>query len=214
MSKIIPAILERNLNTIQEKLISIAAFSKNVQIDVCDGKFVDNNTYIFDGKEELEAWDKLDYEFDFMVDDVEKHFAIAAEIGASKIVTHHREFDAGLLGRLLKIKMEKEIEWGIVFYGPYTKENFDKFDQYADYFQIMGIKNVGKQGQIFDRDTIEKIKTLREMTEKIIQIDGGMNDESVRACFLAGADNFVVGSYLDRALDKISTYRELNSIVK
>lgn len=214
MSKIIPAILEKDIHVIQEKLSSIASFSNSVQIDVCDGMFVENKTYLFTGKEELNGWDTLDFEFDLMVEDIEKYFAICTEIGASKIVTHHREIDDRVLDRIMKIKLEKEIEWGIVYYGDYTKDIFYKLDQYADYFQIMGIKNVGIQGQNFNKSTVDRIKTLRDLTEKTIQIDGGMNDESIRGCFLAGANNFVVGSYLDKSLDKISTYKELNSIVK
>ncbi|MDE5615626.1 MAG: hypothetical protein K2I81_02220 [Alphaproteobacteria bacterium] len=64
----------------------------------------------------------------------------------------------------------------------------------------------GAAGQPFDRDAIKKISVLNATRKKYnlkftISVDGGINAETAPACWAAGADTLVSGSYLARAND-------------
>jgi ribulose-phosphate 3-epimerase len=59
----------------------------------------------------------------------------------------------------------------------------------------------GFGGQKFIADMLPKIKAVRDAADRInlpldIEVDGGINDETARQCFLAGANVFVAGNYV------------------
>jgi ribulose-phosphate 3-epimerase len=98
-----------------------------------------------------------------------------------------------------------------------AKSLLKNFAGELNYLQVMGIRTIGKQGEIFDEDVLQIIKGIKEFftTENIdlpILMDGGMNEESIRKCKEAGAEVFVVGSALSRAGDYKSEFEYLNNL--
>lgn len=74
-----------------------------------------------------------------------------------------------------------------------------------DEVMIMAVKP-GAAGQKFDLNVISKISLLAAARKKyglkyIISVDGGINDETARLCWNAGADVLISGSYLASAPD-------------
>ena len=70
--------------------------------------------------------------------------------------------------------------------------------EYVDYVLIMSV-NPGFSGQVFIPNSVEKIKALRSIIENQglstrIEIDGGVNEETIAQISQAGADVFVAGS--------------------
>ncbi|HQO71097.1 MAG TPA: hypothetical protein PLH90_02145, partial [Candidatus Paceibacterota bacterium] len=80
MIEVIPAILVDNYKELQTKISKFVGLSEMVQIDVCDGSFVPSVSWpmnkkdrdsilpIIDEEEGLPSWDKLDFEFDLMIE--------------------------------------------------------------------------------------------------------------------------------------------------
>ena len=72
----------------------------------------------------------------------------------------------------------------------------------------------GRNGAPFVPETLEKVKEIRNVNPKVnIEVDGGMNLENVKSAKDAGANLFVVGSYLtgDRFEEKLA---ELKLVLK
>ena len=74
-----------------------------------------------------------------------------------------------------------------------------------DEVMIMGV-NPGAAGQQFNRDVLQKISVLNATRKKYglkftISVDGGINADTARLCWAAGADALVSGSYLASAPD-------------
>ena len=74
--------------------------------------------------------------------------------------------------------------------------------------------NPGFGGQAFIENTYDKISRLREMIEKrgsqaLIQVDGGVDSRNIAKLAQAGADVFVVGSFIFRADDPTQTIKDL-----
>ena len=64
---------------------------------------------------------------------------------------------------------------------------------------LMGVSS-GTGGQSYREEVTNKIKELRNMHEKLmIQVDGGMNEDTIKEVTDAGANNIVVGSYITKA---------------
>lgn len=83
-----------------------------------------------------------------------------------------------------------------------AKSLLKNFAGELNYLQVMGIRTIGKQGEIFDEDVLQIIKGIKEFftTENIdlpILMDGGMNEESIRKCKEAGAEEDGEIDYVD-----------------
>jgi ribulose-phosphate 3-epimerase len=68
----------------------------------------------------------------------------------------------------------------------------------VDYVLIMSV-NPGFGGQAFIPSSLDKIKALRQQIQNrglsvLIEVDGGVNDNTIAAIASAGADVFVAGS--------------------
>jgi ribulose-phosphate 3-epimerase len=74
-----------------------------------------------------------------------------------------------------------------------------------DEVMVMAVKP-GAAGQVFDERAIQKIKILDFTRKKhglkyLISVDGGINPDTAKLCWAAGADLLVSGSYLAKAPD-------------
>ena len=79
--------------------------------------------------------------------------------------------------------------------------------------------NPGFGGQKFLPSTLEKIAQLRAVRDELgydfdIQVDGGINDETVVAAYEAGANVFVAGSYVYDKVDPAAKIARLKALTK
>ena len=77
--------------------------------------------------------------------------------------------------------------------------------------------NPGFGGQQFIENTINKVKRLRQMIiEKglntLIEVDGGVQDETAPRLVAAGVDVLVSGSYVFKAADPLATIKGLKAL--
>lgn len=214
---IVPAILPENFEQVIDKLFRVEGLVKRVQIDICDGVFGLDRTWLPTGKEVLPHG--FQYEFDVMVNDWKKYIPRCVELGATRIVAHVDSFaDKDIIplvdmvapaGILLGISVSNDIDLDL---------HIDKIqkihEQYPHVFiQVMGIRKIGAQGQDFDREVLRRIKILKKtFSYLLIQVDGSMNENTVVLVHDAGADTAVVGSYIFGRGAIRKSYETLKSI--
>lgn len=232
MAEIIPAILEKTFDDIEEKVSLIHRSAKEIQIDICDGGFVPSKTWplIKQPEERFEAivaqeegmpfWEDCDYEFDLMVKDPAHHVADFVALGANRIVIHDKSASESEIDAILKeyndpesAVSEFDIAVGVAIHHDTSDERMKKLAGLAAYVQFMGIKNVGFQGQSFDENVITRIKLLRkEFPKLIISVDGGVNEENIPALVEAGADRLIVGSAIWESETPADTLEHLKKL--
>jgi ribulose-phosphate 3-epimerase len=86
----------------------------------------------------------------------------------------------------------------------------------VDFVMIMSV-NPGFGGQAFIPDSLDKVRDLRSMARKnglstLIEIDGGVNEKTIKSISDAGVDVFVAGSAIFKSSDykeTISKFRKL-----
>ena len=84
----------------------------------------------------------------------------------------------------------------------------------TDCIQLMGIAEIGAQGQPFDESVIEKIQTVKQrFPHKPITIDGSVNADTIVRLKEAGADRFIVGSAITLQEDPYAAHQSLHMLI-
>lgn len=228
MTEVIPAVLAKNINDLRQKIANVVNIARIVQIDICDGKFVESKSWpmdrddaesvalILDEEEGMPYWENLDFEFDLMVKDAIKQFDLFVRLGAKRIIFH------------LEAENENELKEFINSIDPYTRENLEigiaintttgieklfPFINSIDFVQCMGILHIGFQGESFDDRVLNQIEDLKsQYPDLIISVDGCVNEETAPRLVKAGANRLIVGSALMRSFDVKETMKELENL--
>jgi len=230
MAEIIPAIMPKHYEDLKNKIALVRGLSKYVQIDMCDGIFVNMVTWpfhdsdhksfdnILNEREGMPFWEDIDFELDLMVDNATEELDTYMRLGPKRIIFHIEAmsddslFDEFLEGIDLYIRENTEI--GIAINTTTPVERIFKFISKIDFVQCMGIEHIGRQGEPSDERVIEHIKKLRqEFPELAISVDGGVGLETAPRLIDAGANRLVAGSAVFNSEDIAETLREFEAIV-
>ncbi len=228
MTEIIPAVLAENYEELYRDISKVASLSRMIQIDICDGQFVDSRTWpmsshdelsvskIIDEEEGLPYWDTLDFEFDLMVRNAHKNFDFFTRLGAKRLVFHVEAEDPADFKEFLEALdpyFRENIEIGLALNTTTDIKEIAPYINYINFVQCMGIENIGHQGQQFDARVIDQIKNLKIIyPELTISVDGSVNEETAPRLVNAGASRLIVGSVLERSIDIHQTMKELSNL--
>ncbi len=212
-SIIIPAILEKTPQGFAEKFEKIKQLPvERIQVDFCDGEFVENSTLKIDELPKLDP--KFHWEAHLMISRP-TDFASYAEAGFKTVIVHYEAFgaEAHLEGALLAIDnlgMEP-----VIAINPESAVSVLRYDTDTIHrFIIMGI-HPGEQGREFMPETVARISELRSMAPNAkIEIDGGVKAENAKSIIGAGATDIVVGSALFETEDIKQNYEKIVDAIK
>jgi len=198
MRKIIPAVLEKDLNEFRKKLKIAESLSKTVHVDFVDGVFVKNKTI---GVEEFKkVRPRAEIEFHLVVRHPEKYISVLrkkAEIIA--IQCEIPNFDKFLGGKIKSVAINPETS---------VKKLLPVIKKIKKV--IVLTVHPGKQGRKFLPSALKKIKQIKKLNKKIIvQVDGGIDEKTIKLAEKAGADEFVVGSAIVKAENPKKEYEKL-----
>ena len=87
----------------------------------------------------------------------------------------------------------------------------------VDFIMVMSV-NPGFGGQNFIPNSLDKISTLRRMLQDrglatLIEIDGGVNEKTIKSISDAGADVFVAGSAIFKSSDYQKTISKFRTLI-
>lgn len=204
MNRIIPGILETNWEEIEKKIETAKVLSDTVHIDIIDGVFAKNQTFL-DPKPFSKYADEVLLEAHLMVEDPLKFLESFANAGFKRFLGHVEkmpnidEFVAK--GQLLgEIGLALDLE---------TKTDVLKINlEDLDCLLLMGVK-AGESGQQLSPEIFEKLKNLKTKTFIPLVIDGGVNDKNILELHNAGVDRFITTSFLFSE-DPLKAYQNLS----
>jgi len=104
-------------------------------------------------------------------------------------------------------------EVGLAFDGPSPLDKLKVPVENLDYLLFMTIKS-GFSGQPFMPEVLEKIKTVRAQSSIPIEVDGGINDQTILLAKEAGANRYAATSFIYKSQDPKGQYEKLVSLVK
>ena len=206
-----PSILASDFSRAAEALWSISDSGCNyVHLDVMDGQFVPDITFGPKFIKDLKKNSDLIFDTHLMIDKPERMIESFIDAG-SDIITVHAEA-TNHLHRCLG--MIKSAGISCVAINPGTPVSvLEAVLDEVDYVLVMTV-NPGWGGQKFINSTLKKIQELDMRREEEgfsyqIEVDGGINRETVKLCYDRGVTLAVMGTAFFRENDKKTFVQEI-----
>lgn len=207
MKRIAPSILSADFARLGEEIKAVEAAGADwLHIDVMDGQFVPNITMGPIIVEAARRVTQLPLDVHLMIASPERYVNDFINAGADWLSVH---VEACLhLERTIQMIKEKGVKAGAVLNPATPLNTLEWVLGDLDYVLIMSV-NPGFGGQSFVKSSLEKIRALRGMIDErelavLIQVDGGVNADTIASVSEAGANVFVAGS----AIFGIHNYQE------
>ena len=214
---IAPSILNAdNLNLETDIKDAIAAGISRFHIDIMDGHFVPNLSFgpqlVEDFKREFPM---TDAEIHLMSDDPDDLVPAFVNAGADWVELHYEAMSEKKLDYWLDYLISNDVKTSLAINPDTPSDVVSKFALKLDQVLVMTV-HPGFGGQKFITDSAEKIKQVREIVgpDTVIEVDGGVNDQTIKIAKDAGADIFVVGSYLYKDGDIANQVRKLEKVIE
>jgi ribulose-phosphate 3-epimerase len=174
-----------------------------IHVDVMDGRFVPNLTFGAKVIETLRRRTALPLDVHLMVVEPERYFDDFARAGATGL-TLHAEAAPHLNRQLARIR-ELGCSAGVAINPSTPLVAVEEVLRDIDLLLVMSV-NPGFGGQTFIEGTLDKVARARRMLDAarsgaVLQVDGGINRDTIGAVWRAGADTFVAGHAVFSASD-------------
>lgn len=203
MYNIIPGILEKDFAEIEKKIELVRGFAKTIHVDIIDGKFASNITFL-DPKPFAKYTNDFLFEVHLMVEEPINYLDSFAAAGFKRFLGHVEKMSSQ---EDFVAKGEFLGEVGLALDANTPLESLVADYQDLDCVLIMSIK-AGFSAQEFMPETLEKVKKIREKSQLPIEIDGGINDATIIQALNCGANRFISTSFLFSG-DPLANYQKL-----
>ncbi|SEM66874.1 ribulose-5-phosphate 3-epimerase [Ligilactobacillus sp. WC1T17] len=196
---IAPSILSADFANLQKDVALVEqSGAKYLHIDIMDGHFVDNLTFGPNVVQALRPHSQLFFDCHLMVDEPEKYLEAFQKAGADAIGVHieacqhlHRTLSKiKALGMKAEVVLNPGTPWSSV----------QEVLPMVDSVLIMTV-DPGFGGQKFLESQLKKITLASQYKQAHhlnyeIEVDGGINDQTIKLAHEAGATIAVAGSYV------------------
>jgi len=203
---IVPSIIAKNQKELIKRINKIKKNSKVLQLDIMDGTFVKNKSFMFNFK--LPKI-KGRYEAHLMLKNpelwIKKNWKkVSTIIFHIEVCKNKKDVDY-----LIKLIKDKKRKVGIAL-NPKTPINKIKpFLSKIDLTLIMSVYP-GKYGSKFLPFTLKKVEHIRKLKEKLdIEVDGGINPKTIKDTVNSKANIFVSGSFLQKSKNSKEAVKKL-----
>ena len=201
MYQLCPSILSADFNRLGEQIKILENEGvKILHIDVMDGDFVPSISFGMPVIKSIRKESKMFFDVHLMVTEPERYIRDFVECGADSITVHAEACED--LERTIELIRAAGVKVGVSIKPATPVNDISHLLGEVDMVLVMTVQP-GFGGQKYLEECTEKIKELRELfdaegLDTQIQVDGGINEETLSTVMEAGANLIVAGSYAFR----------------
>lgn len=194
---IAPSILSADFSQLGSEINSVIENGADwIHVDVMDGHFVPNITI---GAPVVKSIKKATGQFmdtHLMIEHPEKYVKDFLSAGSDLVCLHYESTSEDEINNCINEIKNAGKKCALAIKPKTSPEVLDGFLDVLDMVLIMTVEP-GFGGQSFMEDMLPKIKYIRSRNENIlIEVDGGINDVTVKKAVENGANVIVAGSYV------------------
>ncbi|HVW79704.1 MAG TPA: ribulose-phosphate 3-epimerase [Mycobacteriales bacterium] len=214
--QIAPSILSADFARLADEVAVIGDVADWVHVDVMDNHFVPNLTLGLGTVEALLKHTALPMDCHLMIDEPDRHAPAYAEAGAHSVTFHAEAAQAPV--RLARVLRSAGARAGLALRPATPIEGYADLLPEIDTVLVMTVEP-GFGGQAFLDVMLPKIRRARELVREgehsvWVQVDGGVDLDTIEQCAEAGADVFVAGSAVYGSDDPADAVRRLRAAAK
>lgn len=207
--QVIPGILEKDWSEIERKIELVKPFAQTIHIDIIDGKFADNKTFL-DPEPYRKYTNDLFFELHMMVEEPVNYVEKWANAGFKRFLGHVEHMSS----QKEFIELAKKYgEVGLALDGLTHVSAIKVLFEQLDTILIYTSNRVGFSGPPLVEDRLDKIRHLRKLINIPIEADGGINDKTIIRAKDAGASRFISTSFISGSSNPSEQYKKLAEII-
>ncbi|MQS75057.1 ribulose-phosphate 3-epimerase [Companilactobacillus halodurans] len=215
--KIAPSILSADIMNLERDVKAAEQAGADLfHIDIMDGHFVPNMSFSPSVVEGMCRVTDKPLDVHMMIENPDAYVKPMVDAGADTILVHAESTQH--IYRSIDLIKSYGVKAGVVVNPGTPLETVKELFPVIDQILVMTV-NPGFGGQKFIPNMIKKIQRLDQLRQTAadddfeIEVDGGINADTIAKCSKAGADIFVAGSYLfngqDGLKDRIDNLKKL-----
>ena len=187
-----------------------------IHCDVMDGHFVPNISFGLPVIEQIKKIAEKPLDVHLMISDPDRYLERFKEAGADILTVHYETCPH--LNRTVGAIRELGMKAGVAI-NPHTPvQMLIDIIHDLDLILLMTV-NPGFGGQKFIQGSYKRLVTLRQMANALspnvlIEVDGGVNLETGKQLFMAGADVLVAGNYVFTSPDPEGTIESAEELLR
>lgn len=213
--KIAPSLLAANFSDLRADMDMINRSEADwLHLDIMDGVFVPNISFGFPVLKHVAKLCHKPLDVHLMIVSPEKFIPEVKALGAYMMNVHYEACPH--LHRVVQQIKEAGMKAGVTLNPATPVSLLADIIRDVDMVLLMSV-NPGFGGQEFIPHTLEKVKELRTLigrtgSSALIEVDGGVNDETAPLLVEAGADVLVTGSYVFKSPSPEETIHSLKTL--
>ena len=207
---VLPSLLLCDFGDLKGEVAELSAAGAGVlHLDVMDGNFVPNLTYGMPIVEGRRRHTDMPLDVHLMINDPLAYAKPMVNAGAD-MLTFHVEAVRDPVETAGKLK-DLGVGVGIALNPETPLASFGEAISMVDMALVMSVE-AGFGGQAFNPIALEKLRSLRQdYPDLLLEIDGGIDVDTIRMARAAGCDLFVVGSAIFRQESYLAAIANLNA---
>ncbi len=217
MALIAPSILSADLSQLAQQIRLVEMGGADwIHCDIMDGHFVPNITFGPVLVKAVRKVTKLPVDVHLMIENPDNYLEDFKKAGADHLLVHQEEVIH--LNRTINKIKELGMKAGVVINPATPVSSLEDIAEYIDILLIMSV-NPGFGGQSFIQNSFRKIREAVNLRKKYkanfkIEIDGGIDSDTILPVLKAGVDVFVSGSAIFKSDNITAATTQLKNLVQ